>query len=121
MSLVVDINWLFFAAACVFVALDVLTGLWQSIVNNCFSSQKMRTGLGHKITLVIWCGVGALADIACATLATDAIGAGVPVFESVCIYIIVMELGSVCENLSKAYPEAGVAKFFGGVDNGNED
>lgn len=77
---------------------DIITGFIQAVINNDVDSTKMRTGLLHKILLILILFLSILLDITfnlsfCC--------------KSVSIYIIVMEILSICENLTKAGVEMG--------------
>lgn len=75
------------------IASDVITGLIQAFINNDFQSCKMRQGLYHKVLEILMIGLGFAFSIA---FNIHAIHVGVV------IYIIVMELGSILENLCLA-------------------
>lgn len=107
----IDVNWIFAVPVFVCVTLDILSGLWASVVQGNFSSSKMREGLKHKITLMLWLVVAAACDICYLAVGFDT-GLSVPIFEGVCVYMYAMELGSVVENLDKAYPDANLMQFF---------
>lgn len=73
---------------------DILTGLLQAGINNCYNSSVMRKGLYRK-----------LGEIACVILAyvvSVAISLPINITAFVSIYIVVMEFISVLENLSAA-------------------
>ena len=77
----------------IFSILDIVTGFIVAVINNNVDSKKMREGLWHKMLLLIILSIYCLLDLAfslnfCSKL--------------VSIYLIVMELVSIAENLSKA-------------------
>ena len=101
--------WAIVAAASL-MAFDVATGLISALVRHAFSSTKMREGLGHKALLVL---VVALSFVVqgfswhivelCFT---------VPLILPACVYIVLMEVASVLENIALAYPELAETPLF---------
>lgn len=85
--------WMFLLPALAAGA-DILTGLLQAGVNNCYNSSVMRKGLYRKL--------GELACVVLAYVVSVAIVLPINVTAFVSIYIVVMELISVLENLSAA-------------------
>lgn len=77
---------------------DIITGFIQAVINNDVDSTKMRTGLLHKILLILILFLSILLDITFNLSFCS---------KSVSIYIIVMEILSICENLTKAGVEMG--------------
>lgn len=77
---------------------DIITGFIQAVINNDVDSTKMRTGLLHKILLILILFLSILLDITFNLSFCS---------KSVSIYIIIMEILSICENLTKAGVEMG--------------
>lgn len=75
------------------MGLDVLTGLINAFSKNQFESAKMRAGLAKK--------AGEMAIIAIGMLFTYGMGIPQVLLKAVSLYIVFMELMSICENLSK--------------------
>lgn len=73
---------------------DVLTGLLQAGINNCYNSSVMRKGLYRKL--------GELTCVVLAYVGSIAITLPVDITAFVSIYIVIMEIISVLENLSAA-------------------
>lgn len=80
-------------APIIFSFADIVTGYIQAVINHDVDSQKMRTGLLHKMLIII---VIILSFVIQVTFNIDYISS------FVCIYVILMELVSICENLQKA-------------------
>lgn len=80
-------------APIIFSFADIVTGYIQAVINHDVDSQKMRTGLLHKMLILI---VIILSFVIQITFNIDYISS------FVCIYVILMELVSICENLQKA-------------------
>jgi toxin secretion/phage lysis holin len=96
-----------------FIVLDFFTGLLKAFATGTFSSKIMRQGLFHKVALLMVMLLGWLVDYA--QRFVD-LGVGVPVGGAVCVYIILMEVGSILENLCQANPELmpdKLCKLFG--------
>lgn len=87
-----DSNWVFLLP-CALMALDVLTGVVHAWATGHLKSYRMREGLGRKFGEVSILVIGALF--------TQGIGLPIYLFGWFSIYIIVMELISICENLDK--------------------
>lgn len=85
-----------------FICLDYITGVLQALATKTFSSTIMREGLFHKVALVLVMLLGVMIDYA--QQFAD-LGASVPVAIAACVYIILMEVGSVIENLCRLNPE----------------
>lgn len=75
------------------MGLDVLTGLINAFSKNQFESAKMRAGLAKK--------AGEMAIIAIGMLFTYGMGIPQVLLKAVSLYIVFMELMSICENLNK--------------------
>lgn len=73
---------------------DILTGLLQAGINNCYNSSIMRKGLYRKL--------GELACVILAYVVSVAISLPINITSFVSLYIVIMELISVLENLSAA-------------------
>lgn len=81
-----------------FIVLDFITGIVMAIKNNTFNSSIMRDGLFNKFGEIVIVAVAFLIDYGQTYLD---MGFSVPVLESICIYIILMEIGSILENVSR--------------------
>lgn len=80
-------------APLVFILADIITGFVQAVINNDVDTTKMRTGLLHKVLLLLLLGLGFVLD---STFGFNFC------MKSIAIYIIIMELLSIFENLTKA-------------------
>lgn len=85
-------NWIFLLP-CALMALDVLTGVVHAWVTGHLKSYRMREGLGRKF--------GEVSILVIGCLFTQGVGLPIYIFGWFSIYIIVMELISICENLDK--------------------
>lgn len=85
-----------------FIVLDLITGLIKAFKEKAYSSSVMREGLFHKGGSVLLVVFGCLIDYA--QTFVD-LGYTVPVATGFCIYIIVMEIGSIFENVGKINPD----------------
>lgn len=93
--------WVYIVTA-LFILLDLVTGLIKAIKNKSYTSTTMREGLFHKCGSVLCVVFGVLVDYA-QTLID--IGVTIPVATAICTYIILMEIGSIIENLSEINPD----------------
>ena len=85
-----------------FILLDMITGLIKAFKQKAYTSSIMREGLFHKIGSILCVFFGVLVDY---TQQIVDIGVTVPVAISVCVYIILMEIGSVTENICAINPD----------------
>ncbi len=76
-----------------FMLFDVITGLIQAFINNNPDSKKMRVGLLHKIILILIILMSFILDY---SFNLNCIS------KAVCLYIVVMEIISILENIQKA-------------------
>ena len=104
-----------YAIAFAFIVLDFLTGIIKAFATNSFTSTKMREGLFHKVGLILCMILGGLVDFAQGYLD---LGVSVPVAAAICVYICLMEITSIIENVCKINPQIVPEKLvslFGGL------
>ena len=104
-----------YAIAFAFIALDFVTGLIKALATHSFTSTQMRQGLFHKVALLLCMILGFLVDHAQGYID---LGITVPVAAAVCVYICLMEITSIIENICKINPEIvpdKLAALFGGL------
>ena len=89
--------------ALAFMVMDVVTGFVAAAIRHDVSSAKMRAGLGHKALLVCLIALALMLEVAGAHI--TGLGFSGVTTVGVCVYIIVMEVASCCENVCGAYPE----------------
>lgn len=77
----------------IFSGLDILTGYIQALINKNVDSKIMREGLLHKCLLIVAIIIGYVVEYA------FGIGA---VAQVITVYICLMEIMSILENLKKA-------------------
>ena len=80
-------------APIIFSLADVLSGFVQAVINKNVDSSKMRSGLLHKVLIILIVILSFIADITFSLSFLSKI---------VCIYVIIMETMSILENLKKA-------------------
>lgn len=85
-----------------FMLLDLITGLVKAFKTKSFTSSIMREGLFHKCASVITVVLGVLVKFAQSYVD---IATNVPICETICAYIVLMELGSIIENVGKINPK----------------
>lgn len=85
-----------------FVALDWVTGLIQAFKNKSYTSSIMREGLYHKCGTLLVIVFASLVDYAQSYID---IGVTVPITMAVCGYIVLMEIGSIIENICAINPQ----------------
>lgn len=111
--------------ACVMMIADILTGFIGAVIRHDVDSSIMRKGLLHKVLVLVIIAVAYVLGVGLGYV--SGINVNVPSTEVVCWYVIVMEITSVLENVSKAWPEFNGSSLFkalksigGGDDGGNE-
>lgn len=84
------------------ILFDVVTGIAQAVYNHVLSSEKMRSGVYHKLSYVFAVALALFIEYS-----VDYIDVGytVPVFIPVCTYIVLTESVSIVENIGKLNPE----------------
>lgn len=85
------------------VVLDLLVGIVGAIMTRTFSSEKMRAGLLHKFMELFAVALSIIIDgalIGGLDIATQ------PIVVATCIYISIMEVGSILELIKKYNPDA---------------
>ena len=105
--------------ALVLSAFDIVTGWIKAIASHSFSSTKMREGLLHKIVLVLVIFLAIILQGFTAHIGDT--GWNIPLVSPVCLYIAVMEVASVLENVKAAYPELADTKLFSLFENRDDD
>lgn len=100
----------------VFIVCDFISGIVAALYRKEFKSSCMREGLVHKSVEL---AIALLAIAVQWALPIVGIEIQAPIFPVAAVYIVVMELGSICENIGKINPTMGalVAKLFGGYIN----
>lgn len=81
-------------ATLIFIVGDIISGLVQAIINHDLDSQKMRQGLWRKILLILIVALSFVFQYAFFNMEI--------ISKGVCLYIILMEIISILENLTKA-------------------
>ena len=91
----------FFIVSLVFIVLDILTGWTKALATGTTNSSIMRVGLYHKLGEVLAIGFGYVCEL---SFPYVGISISVPLVESIATYIILMEVASIVENITKINP-----------------
>ena len=94
-----------------FIVMDFFTGLLKAFATDSFSSKIMRRGLFHKLSLLCVLALGWLMEYA-QRFVDLGLSFAVPVGTAACVYIILMEAGSIMENLCRINPELSSTKLW---------
>lgn len=85
-----------------FILLDVVSGLVKAFATTGFDSSVMRQGFFHKLGELLSIALCVVVDVSLPRL-------GIPVdvdFSVVCcVYLVIMEIGSILENIGEINPE----------------
>lgn len=92
----------------IFIVLDFLTGTTAAVVNGEWTSTVMRQGLISKVGTLLCVAFGVAVELAGEYFK---LGFGFQVSIAICVYIMLMEAGSIMENLGKISPNL-VPKFM---------
>lgn len=104
---------------CALMAIDVLTGVTHAWATGHLKSYRMREGLGRK--------AGEISILIIGVLFTVAINLPPYIMAGFSLYIIVMELVSICENLRKLgikipkFVERALGEVEEKIQNGSKD
>lgn len=85
-----------------FILMDMITGIIKALMGKTFTSTIMREGLFHKCGSILCIVFGVMVDYAQNMID---LGVTIPVASSLCCYIILMEIGSIIENVCQINPE----------------
>lgn len=85
-----------------FIIFDIITGLIAAIKNGEYQSSIMKRGLWSKSGEILALILGGCCEY---TFPIVGINIEVPIVSGVAVYLIIMELGSCIENLTKISPE----------------
>ena len=96
--------------ACVMMLADIITGFTGAVVRHDIRSTKMREGIGHKVMVLVLIAVAYLLGVGLGHV--SGIQTEIPSTEVVCWYVVVMELASILENVSLAWPEFADTRLF---------
>lgn len=102
-----------------FLVADVIIGVLKGIQTTGFKSMKMREGLFHKLGEIFAVGFGYMCEW---SFPYVGINVNIPIVTSICIYIVLMETGSIVENLVEISPNLKkiLARVFDGYKQDDE-
>lgn len=83
------------------ILLDIITGLLKAFYTKSFQSSVMRQGLFHKLGELLACGLLYGVQIVAPVLGIEA---NLPLFQVGVGYCVLMEIGSIIENLRAFTP-----------------
>ena len=97
-------------AVLLLILLDWVFGVANALAHKEFSSAKMREGIGHKRSELGFCLVGIVVD---GTIIGGVdLGYTAPCFTAICVYIALMEIGSLLEIFSRMNPQLADSPIF---------
>ena len=109
-----EISTIYWVVVAGSILADIITGLLKAFYTKTFKSNVMRQGLFHKIGELLAVGILYGAQIALPMIGVDA---HLPLFTVGCGYCVLMELGSIIENLRAFTP--GLDNILGRGKDGN--
>lgn len=97
-------------AVFIFILLDIIFGLANALWQKKYSSEVMRQGIGHKCAEFGFILVGLVVD---ATIVGGFdLGFQAPVLLAICVYICLMEIGSLLETFADMNPALAGSPLF---------
>lgn len=114
-----DVNYTFFAVAMIFIVFDIVTGIMKGASQHKVSSSIMRQGFWHKLAEIAALLLALLVDSAM-DMGID-LGFNAPIFEAACVYVMLMELASILENIKATNPKLADSRLLGIFGVGHDD
>lgn len=97
-------------AVFIFILLDIIFGFSNALWHKRYSSEIMRQGIGHKCAELGFILVGLVVD---ATIVGGFdLGFQAPVLVTICVYICLMEIGSLLETFADMNPKLADSPLF---------
>ena len=97
------VEWSIVILVVAFICLDIITGLLKAVYEKNLESEYIRKGLIHKIGEILAVAVAFLIEYSQTVILS--INFDIPIVKGVCIYIILMEILSVLENICVINPQ----------------
>lgn len=98
-----NVEWSIVILVVAFICLDIITGLLKAVYKKDLESECIRKGLIHKIGEILAVAVAFLIEYSQTVILS--INFDIPIVKGVCIYIILMEILSVLENICVISPQ----------------
>lgn len=100
-QIMTDAEIIIACVVCVLMVLDFISGTVAALIRGDWTTKVMREGLLHKCSLILVLVLGVVLNFAQRYMD---LGITIPVYQSLSVYIALMEAGSVIENVCKANP-----------------
>lgn len=97
------VEWSIVILVVAFICLDIITGLLKAVYEKNLESECIRKGLIHKLGEILAVAVAFLIEYSQTVILS--INFDIPIVKGVCIYIILMEILSVLENICVINPQ----------------
>ena len=89
-------------AVAIFIFIDVITGLMSAVKKGSFKSSVMRKGMiskiGEIVAIILFITIEKVLPLIGITI-------NIPLVQAITIYIVIMEIGSIIENIGKVNPQ----------------
>ena len=99
MEIMTKTDGIIFGVVFCLMVLDFLSGTIGALAAGNWNSKTMRQGLLHKCSLLLCVVLGVVLK-----QYLD-LGISIPAYQSICVYIALMETGSIIENICRANPD----------------
>lgn len=107
-----------FVVVCLFILIDIVSGLIVALVDGNYNSTEFRKGLARKLGYVLVMCAVAVIQVAMFDSNFE-VPFDFPFFALVCSFIILLEFTSILENACKLNPK--LDAFLGKYINGNDE
>ena len=101
MEIMTKTDGIIFGVVFCLMVLDFLSGTIGALAAGNWNSKTMRQGLLHKCSLLLVV-LGVVLNFGQQYLD---LGISIPAYQSICVYIALMETGSIIENICRANPD----------------
>ena len=102
MEIMTKTDGIIFGVVFCLMVLDFLRGTIGALAAGDWNSKTMRQGLLHKCSLLLCVVLGVVLNFGQQYLD---LGISIPAYQSICVYIALMETGSIIENICRANPD----------------
>ena len=102
MEIMTKTDGIIFGVVFCLMVLDFLSGTIGALAAGNWNSKTMRQGLLHKCSLLLCVVLGVVLNFGQQYLY---LGISIPAYQSICVYIALMETGSIIENICRANPD----------------
>lgn len=101
-------EWQLPVICCVFIFLDIITGICCAIKEKTLNSTKMREGMWHKFAYILCIMLAIVVEYAGMFMQ---LGFDIPLVTAACVFITLTEITSIMENIISINPDLSESKI----------